>query len=225
MGSISERMEEHYKKTFEKHGATSLGVDWGAVSADHQLRLQKMLSVLLEGHEDATVLDVGCGFGSLYDLIVKNDMSLRYSGVDLCENMINYAKKQHPNCEWIKGDFLSFNSKHGMYDYVVCNGILTQKLVAGQKEMDSFAKELIKKMFSMCNVGVAFNIMTTHANYFTDNLYYRNPAELLGWIMSELTGKVKLDHSYPLFEYTLYFYKEDFPLMSYGAHRTLKGEV
>lgn len=225
MSSIIQNMEQHYNHTFEQHGATSQGVDWGVISADHKLRLQKMLSVRLEGHDNASVLDVGCGFGSLFELIKQNDISLRYSGIDLCKNMIDYAKLHHPLCEWIHGDILSLNLENGMYDYVVCNGILTQKLNASQKEMDSFAKDLIRKMFSICKIGVSFNVMTTHANFFADNLYYRNPAELLGWIMSELTCKVKLDHSYPLFEYTLYLYKDDSPLMSYGAHRTLMGEV
>ena len=50
--------------------------------------------------------------------------------------------------------------------------------------------------------------MTTHVNYQADNLYYRNPAELLAWCMSELTPRVRLDHAYPLWEYTLYLHRD-----------------
>jgi hypothetical protein len=50
--------------------------------------------------------------------------------------------------------------------------------------------------------------MTSYVNYQASNLYYRNPAELLAWCMSQLTSKVRLDHAYPLYEYTVYLYRD-----------------
>jgi hypothetical protein len=62
-------------------------------------------------------------------------------------------------------------------------------------------------MFSLCTVGMAFNVMTTKVNYYADNLYYRNPAELFAWCLSEISPHLRLDHSYPLYEYTIYAYR------------------
>jgi hypothetical protein len=75
--------------------------------------------------------------------------------------------------------------------------------------MDVFLRCLVAKMFGQCRIGIAFNVMTTHVNFMAPNLYYRNPSELLAWCMTELTTKIKMDHAYPLFEYTLYLYKEN----------------
>ena len=61
-------------------------------------------------------------------------------------------------------------------------------------------------MFRICNRGIAFNIMTTKVNYFSNNLYYKSPIEALSFCLNEITTKVKLDHNY-LYEYTLYLYK------------------
>ena len=63
-------------------------------------------------------------------------------------------------------------------------------------------------MFELCEKAVAFNVMTTKVNFFSNNLYYRNPAELLSWCMNEITPYFRLDHSYPLFEYTLYLFRQ-----------------
>lgn len=94
------------------------------------------------------------------------------------------------------------------FDYLVCNEILTQKLDVSVFQMDLFASELIRRMFELCNFGIAFNMMTTTVNYFSNNLYYREPAEMLSWCLSEITAHAKLDHAYPLYEYTIYLYRE-----------------
>ena len=96
----------------------------------------------------------------------------------------------------------------GQYDYVVCNGILTQKVSASTLTMNQFAQRLISRMFDICNNGVVFNVMSTYVNFQKDNLYYRNPAELMAWCMSEFTPHVRFDCAYDLwYEYTVYLYK------------------
>ena len=47
--------------------------------------------------------------------------------------------------------------------------------------MAEYADRLIRKMFDSCRRGVAFNVMSTAANFMADNLYYRDPAELVDW--------------------------------------------
>jgi hypothetical protein len=50
--------------------------------------------------------------------------------------------------------------------------------------------------------------MTTKVNYFSNNLYYKNPAELLSWCITEITPYIRIDHAYPLYEYTVYLYRD-----------------
>lgn len=225
MSDISRKLGEHYGRAFAAFGATPKGVDWGESEDDHQLRLTRMLAVMDTGtsaRDTPTMLDVGCGYGSLLSLVQERSVSLDYHGVDICEAMVQTAAARFPSQRWTAGDFLEleFDTR---YDYVVCNGILTQKLDTSIKDMNIFARTLIGKMFATCNVGIAFNIMTTHVNFMADNLYYRNPVELLGWCISELTSRVRLDHAYPLFEYTVYLYREDAPGLAYASHRRSGG--
>jgi SAM-dependent methyltransferase len=206
MEKISAILRDHYRNTYVKHGPNSKGMDWGDKEWAALLRQTKMLEVI-KAPGEYSLLDVGCGYGALADLIAVKKLHLKYTGIDIVEEMINEGERRHPDQTFICGDIMDIEI--GKYDFVVCNGILTQKLSASTLEMNQFAHKLIKKLFDASKCGVAFNIMSTYVNYQKDNLYYRNPAELLAWCMSELTPHIKLDSAYDLwYEYTVYLYKD-----------------
>lgn len=208
MDKISSKLQAHYQETFKAYGMTSKGVDWGDDTAKLELRYSKMLAVITgQTLAQPTLLDVGCGYAGLFEYAKTHGYELDYTGIDVAKNMIDEATLVHRNAKLIHSDILdpSFTNQ---YDYVVCNGILTQKLDVPALEMDQFAAKLIRKIFNSCKVGMAFNVMSTKVNFFSNNLYYRNPSEMLAWCMSELSPRVMLDHSYPLYEYTVYIYKD-----------------
>ncbi len=209
MHSITSKLAKHYSQKFSEHGATPKGVDWSRAE-DVMLRYNKMLAVIeslsLDKSEPVSLLDVGCGYGGLYLYATSKGMKLNYTGIDVAENMIEHASIEIPEAKFQHKDLFDLSSE-SRHDYVVCNGILTQKLETPSLQMDQFAAHLIRQMFSLCNIGIAFNIMTTKVNYYSNNLYYRNPAELLSWCLSEISPHIKLDHAYPLYEYTIYVYR------------------
>ena len=207
MDSISKALEAHYTAKFLEHGATPAGVDWGR-SEDVQLRYDKMLEVA-QGRPSTgaeTWLDVGCGYGGLLEHARTRERSLRYTGIDVSAPMIESARRQFPGAQFFHVDALEFRPET-TFDYVVCSGILTQKLTASSRDMDVFAQQLIRTMFGLCTVGIAFNVMSTKVNFTVPNLYYKSPLELLGFCIETVTPRVRLDHAYPLYEYTLFLYK------------------
>jgi SAM-dependent methyltransferase len=207
MHPISEALGRHYSERFALHGPSSEGVDWGSDMSRVILRFDKMLSVVDRGEgKKPSLLDAGCGYGGLLDYAVSRDIELDYTGIDVASNMTEWARANLRSGKFVDGDILDYEFD-GLFDYVVCNGILTQKLDTEGLEMDQFAEKLIRRMFSLCTIGIAFNIMSTHVNYFSDNLYYRNPAKLLSWCLTQISPDVKLDHSYGLYEYTVYIYR------------------
>lgn len=208
MDPISEALGRHYAETFDRHGPTSQGVDWGADASRAALRYDKMLAVMPRTPgPNISLLDVGCGYGGLYTHALQKGLTINYTGIDVAGNMIKWATANVPGARFITGDVLA-NEFDDKFDYVVCNGILTQKLQAPGLEMDRFAAKLIRRLFELCRRGIAFNVMTTKVNHFANNLYYRNPAELFSWCLSEITPHIRLDHAYPLYEYTMYLYRE-----------------
>ncbi|CTQ54742.1 biotin biosynthesis protein BioC [Roseibium album] len=212
MQKISQKLGEHYSETFKQFGSTSEGVDWGSDEAKLHLRYRKMLAVM-DNHPSTPVrarpslLDVGCGFGGLLQYANNMGLDFDYTGIDVAQNMIDWAASAHPEGRFFCQDFLDFEPEKN-FDYVVCNGILTQKLDTPGREMDDYAQKLIRGMFEVCRSGVAFNAMTTRVNFFSDNLYYRDPLGLAAWCIAELTPHFRIDHAYPLYEYTIYLLKE-----------------
>ncbi len=207
MDQITKSMREHYSERFSRHGPTSEGVDWGSDEWKMLLRYDKMLAISEEPLASGiSLLDVGCGFGGLRKHMEKNKVELEYTGIDVADNMIQWAVKNIDSGVFLCGDFLSYDFGC-KFDYVVCSGILTQKLEASTFEMDRYAAGLIRRMYELCERGIAFNVMTTKVNYFSNNLYYRNPAEFLSWCLCEISPYVRIDHAYPLYEYTVYIYR------------------
>ncbi len=207
--SIAESMKSHHEKVFAIYGATPRGVDWGEKEEDLVLRYDKMIERVLKGrslNRRPRLLDVGCGYGGLLDHIRTRNIDVEYSGIDICEPMIEEAKRHFPDTVFYSGDVLEV-SNIGSYDYLVCNGIMTQKLDASISQMSAFVRSLSRRMFDLSTEGIAFNLMSNRVNFMVDNLFYCSPVEILSWCMAELSPNVALDHAYPLYEFTTYVYK------------------
>lgn len=202
---ISNSLKEHYRKTILTNGPSPKGVDWRDESTS-DIRHNCMRNLLTSINKDSTLLDVGCGYGAFLDYLKKQNININYQGVDIVEEMLIQANIMHPNANFKLGNFLEedFDS---LFDYVVCNGILTQKLDASLLDMEDFSKRIIKKMFDISKIGCCFNMMTTRCNFFAPNLFYRHPSEILTYCLSEITHNAKIDHSYGLYEFTVYLYK------------------
>lgn len=203
---ITKALRDHYSACFEAHGATPAGVDWGTQQSV-DLRYRNMLAVIDpdRSHGRPAVLDVGCGYAGLLTYAKSHEVDLRYTGIDVCDEMIACAAQDHPEAELRACDLFDLDPS-ATYDYVVCSGVLTQKLAASNLEMAAFARESVRRMWAIARHGVAFNAMTSHANYYAPNLFYWNPAEALAFCLS-LSSKVRLDHAYPLYEFTAYVYR------------------
>jgi SAM-dependent methyltransferase len=209
---ISKAMKEHYSKTFSEHGTNSMGVDWGSQEDRAFLRHQKIADVFDLKDEEFSVLDVGCGYGAFLDYLNDSKNSyknIEFVGIDVVPEMVETGQSNHPDARFICSDILQHNFEDQIFDYVVCNGILTQKLTANDDDMEDFAHQIIQRMFSLCRKGIVFNGMTSYVNFQVDNLFYKDPLEMLSWVMSEVSPHVKLNHAYPLYEYMIYAYKDD----------------
>jgi len=207
MNEINKTLEKYYSDCFSTHGATARGVDWH--HADSLLvHYDKMLAVVRSSAETrrTSLLDVGCGYGGLLDRAKERGLDLAYAGIDLVGGMVEHGRARHPEAEFMRGDILA-DLADRKFDYVVANGVLTEKLDASLVEFGRFARNMVRKMFELCNVGIAFNMMTTYVNFTAPNLYYQSPGELISFCSAELSTKWRIDHDYNYFDFTMYVYK------------------
>lgn len=221
MDEIIKNYLSHYNQKFAQYGERPEGVDWGPDASDLQLRLERVLAVIetgVAGHHPPRILDVGCGYGSTLDYLNKKNVKVDFTGVDLCQSMIAAARSRHPESNWHAEDIFEWKDEN-KFDYVVCNGLVNLKLDASLQTIKDMARRLLHKMYSLSRIGCSINFMTTSVNYFAPHLFYQNPVEILGWCITELTSKFRLDHSYSLYEFTLHLYHKDAHGLPFGSHR------
>jgi SAM-dependent methyltransferase len=203
---------KHYAARFALHGATSRGVDWGEPSK-LPVRYAKMLDVIEPGAtsgKPVSLLDAGCGYGGLLGHAKAKGLALDYTGIDVVSEMINHARGAHPDAQFLVGDVFSLSQAQS-YDYAVCNGILTLKLEASLADMDRFARRLVQKLFSLARRGIAFNVMSSYVDFTGPNGYHKSPVEMLAWCAAELSPRIRLDHAYAPYEYTVFVYRPEPP--------------
>jgi SAM-dependent methyltransferase len=208
MEDINTTLYDYYAKCFAEHGASPRGVDWHNWQS-LALHYDKMLAVIEPelAARQASLLDVGCGFGGLLDHAKSKGIALDYTGIDIVPAMIEHGRKRHADAKFANASIFDFDPGRA-FDYVICNGVLTEKLDVSIKAFDEFARRMIRRMFEMCGRGIAFNLMTTHVNFTAANLFYKNPLETIAFCTAELSSKFRIDHAYPHYDYTVYVFRQ-----------------
>jgi SAM-dependent methyltransferase len=206
--SVNETLGRYYTKCFAEYGATARGVDWHDAES-LALHYDKMLSVIEPGLRGScvSILDIGCGFGGLLERADQRGIALDYTGIDLVGDMIHHGAINHPTATFVMADVFAFNPKQ-QFDYVVANGVLTEKLDVSIREFGRFSRRMILRMFALASRGIAFNMMTSNVNYMAPNLYYQSPGELIAFCAAELSSKWIMDHNvHPHYDFTIYVYR------------------
>jgi hypothetical protein len=201
----------HYEGCLEKYGDTCLGVDWPN-EEDALTRYQVMLDIVRireKGKTKISLLDFGCGASHLYDYILSNNLDyLIYSGLDISDKYISLSREKHPNINFYCMDILKQQTvRLPQFDYVVLNGVFTEKRELSQEEMWGYFKAMITSVYKLAKVGIAFNLMSSYVDWKRADLFHV-PINQLGTFLTEnISRDFVIRHDYQLYEYTTYVYR------------------
>ena len=92
-------------------------------------------------------------------------------------------------------------------DYIIMNGLFTEKCNLSYEEMKEYFEAFIKKAFELCNKGIAFNVMSKDVDWERDDLFHLPLNELSRFLTRDLTRRYIIRNDYGLYEYTTYVYK------------------
>ncbi|MBN8419425.1 MAG: class I SAM-dependent methyltransferase [Verrucomicrobia bacterium] len=200
---------EHYEKVFAEFGDTFRGADW-PVEADLIKRYEVMLGVIPKDvvGQSTTLLDFGCGSAQLKDHLIKTKRDwIQYSGMDVSESCIKTASEKHPDCQFYCNNILTDKPSVPPFDYIVMNGVLTEKLSLSQEEMLQFTEKLLPRVFEMCGKGMAFNVMSKIVDWERNDLFHLSMDRMAELVGRKLSRHFVVRHDYGLYEYTVYVFR------------------
>jgi SAM-dependent methyltransferase len=191
-----EKIIDYYSQKIIEHGPTPKGVDWNG-SESQRLRFG-VLSKLIDNSE-CTLLDYGCGYGAYYDFLKENNLLVNYTGYDLSQEMIDFGSQKFPNLKWLR------HLNDDKYDYIVSSGIFNVAFDTDRNIWENHVFDTINTFNRLSKKGFAFNMLTTYSDteMAKKHLYYAEPEVIFKYCKKNISKKVVLDHSYPLYEFTI----------------------
>lgn len=212
---IYKKMREHYEKNLKCYGVgdeRSLG--WTkhkqAIRFEHLLHYWNM--------ENSSLLDVGCGFGDLYQYLRhegKNE-TIDYFGIDIMPQFIDAAGKltgepERFSCQ----DILSMENE--TFDYVVAAGIFGYKVYDDERDNYVHIDRVMKKALELCREGVSMCFLSDKTDYHTSGDDFHASPEKILKLAYQYSRNVILDNSVMPFEFFLTIFKDD----SFKAETTI----
>jgi len=202
---------EHYENCLDKHGDNHLGVDWPKLD-DVDKRYKVMLGIIRFNEENdgiVSLLDFGCGTAHLLEFIIKNKYEgIHYSGLDISQKFVDIAKKKYPSSYFYCIDILDSSDAIQNFDYIVMNGIVTEKRELSFDEMWDYFTKMITTIYKKCNKGFAFNVMSKNVDWEREDLFHVSHDLVSDFLCKNLTRNYIIRNDYGLYEYTVYVLKK-----------------
>jgi SAM-dependent methyltransferase len=199
---------KHYESCLEKHGDSHLGVDWPK-SADAETRYQVMLDVIRRpAPPRLELLDFGCGASHLYEYMRAREVKgIEYMGLDLSAKFIDLSRRKFPENRYACADILENPAEVPEADYIVMNGVFTEKRGLTFEDMLAYFERMLAAVFAKARTGIAFNVMSNHVDWEREDLFHLPLDVLADFLTRSLTRNFVMRNDYGLYEYTTYVYR------------------
>jgi SAM-dependent methyltransferase len=194
-------VERYFSERLKAHGATHLGVDYNSTESQEARFFQ--LTKVIDTSVKYSLLDFGCGYGGMYDYLVRLGHSLHYVGYDIAEAMVAKGRELHPDNPDCR--FTSDIRQVPVVDYAVVSGTFNMKLDADFESWTRIILEALQEMNARASRGIAFNMLTMYsdANRMRPDLYYGDPCFFFDHCKRNFSRNVALLHDYNLYDFTI----------------------
>lgn len=111
-------MDERFAEKLMAMNAATYEAIAGQFSATRKFIWEDFKPLMEHVSPGDKVLDAGCGNGRLFELL--KDKKVEYVGLDLSEELIAIAQRQHPGIKFLVGNILDLPFQPASFDTVFC---------------------------------------------------------------------------------------------------------
>lgn len=188
------KIVSRYDERFKLYGFDEKTLGW----SKNKMKLRFKILTEYWNLSSSSILDVGCGFGHLFQYLSTEGIRTNYTGVDINPNLVSEGKKQFPEAKLEVRDIFS-EDLSTFYDYVVSSGVHNFRI----EDNWSFIKSTFKKFSQISRKGFAINFLSAVADdQSSEQLYFASPSEVLQLALT-YSKRVMLRHDYMPFEFTI----------------------
>lgn len=192
----------YYSDKLAEHGETPRGVDWNGEESQ-TVRFVQLCKLVAPESENFSLNDLGCGYGALFNFLLKRYPLFSYHGLDVSEEMICAAVSrslEHPNAQ-----FMVASEPDVICDYGVASGIFNVRLKRTDSEWYEYLQATLDVLDRTSRRGFSFNCLTSYSDEDKkrDYLYYADPCQLFDFCKRRYSRQVALLHDYGLYEFTI----------------------
>lgn len=192
------RLVGFYDNLIKTYGTDDARGEGWSNKPNKQIRFEILAGI--EALDGCSLLDVGCGFGDFLAFLQTKITDFTYLGIDINPEMIKIAEEKYPTGNFIAADFGEFTGQN--FDYIFSSGALSFKITDYKKIYFDY----IKKMFSLANKGVAFNML--NAIFHIDNeTYAAYSIKEVADYCATVTDKIVVRQDYLDQDFTVYLYR------------------
>ncbi len=101
---------------------------------------------------NCTIVDLGCGYGDLKIYLDEHFTGIKYIGVDIMEDYLEYASIKNPTSQFLNLDFLSAPIPSA--DYIFASGSLNTI------QNHNILLKVIDQIIANSRIGSAFNLLS-----------------------------------------------------------------
>jgi SAM-dependent methyltransferase len=206
-----------FSESLRRYGYDPRSLGWVEGTQETRFRVLTAIGDL----EGSTVLDVGCGFGDLYEFLGRQGTSVDYTGVDLNPDLVDIARKRHPDARFIAADFEEAKVG-GRFDWAFASGVFNYRV----SDHPAFVGNMVRKMFRSARKGIAIDFLDSRGTFFSAGLYHPDPADIYR-LCSRLSKRVVLRCDYKPTEFCVYVYRDttEAPGNEYRGYREAAGDA
>lgn len=198
-----EKVAALYDGNFKDTGLKSTSVGWPTPES-HELRFDKLTSVINDSETYFSINDFGCGYGALLQYLInnRNFKVSEFNGYDISKEMLKGARR----------NLNSYNLQVNLYnderiftkaDYTFVSGTYNVKCNESDESWKAYIHGSLENINAVSEKGFAFNLLSKYVDWEKDHLFYGDPLYWFDHCKKYYSKHVSLLHDYPLFEWTI----------------------